>query len=61
MLHPSHFSDLNRFEYLFSALKKSLVGKKFDSNDEVITAMQVYLANYQKMYFPDGLKKLEHR
>jgi len=42
-------------------LKKSLAGKKFASNEEVVAATEAYFADLEKTYFSDGLKKLEHR
>ena len=46
---------------LFPNLKKSLAGQKFASSEEVIAVTKAYSADLEKMYFSDGLKKLEHR
>jgi len=42
-------------------LKKSLAGQKFASIEEVVAAPEAYFADFEKTYFSDGLKKLEHR
>ena len=61
LTHPPYSPDLATCDFfLFSNLKKSLAGQKFESN-EVIAATEAYFADLQKTYFLDGLKKLEHR
>jgi len=47
--------------FLFPNLKKSLAGQKFASNEEVVSATEAYLADIEKTYFSDGLKKFKHR
>ncbi|EGI60951.1 Histone-lysine N-methyltransferase SETMAR, partial [Acromyrmex echinatior] len=60
--HPPYSPDLAPCDFfLFPNLKKSLAGQKFQSNEEVIAATEVYFADLEKTYFLDGLKKLEHR
>ena len=60
--HPLDSSDLAPSDFfLFPNLKKSLAGKKFTSNKEVIAAMEAYFDELPKEYFSDGLKKLESR
>ena len=60
--HPPYSPDLAPSDFfLFPNLKKSLAGKKFGSNEEVITATEAYFAELDESYFLDGLKKLEHR
>ena len=46
--------------FLFSNLKKSLAGQKFESSEEVIAATEAYFADLEKTYFSDELKKLEY-
>jgi len=67
---PAHTSSLAKAKlvelapcdfFLFPNLKKSLVGQKFASNEEVVAATEAYFAYLEKKYFSDGLKKLEHR
>ena len=59
--HPPYHPDLApRDFFLFSNLKKSLAGQKFESNDKVIAATEAYFADLQKTCFSDGLKKLGH-
>jgi len=60
--HPPYSPDLAPCDFvLFPNLKKSLAGQKFDSNEKVIVTTEPYVADLQKTYFSDGLKKLEHR
>ena len=60
--HPPYSPDLAPCDFfLVPNLKKSVAGQKFESNEEVIAATEAYFANLQKTYFPDVLKKLEHR
>ena len=59
---PPYSPDLASCDlFLFSNLKKSLSGEKFESNEEIIAAAEAYFADLQKTCFSDGLKKLEHR
>jgi len=46
--HPPYSPDLAPCDFFFSKLEKSLAGQKFASN----------LADLEKTYFSDGLKKL---
>jgi len=60
--HPPYSQELAPFGFfLFPSLKKSLAGQKFASNEEVVAATEAYFADFEKTYFSDGLKKLEHR
>ena len=60
--HPPYSPDLVPCDFfLFSNLKKSLAGQKFESNDKVIAATEAYFVDLQKICFSGGLKKLEHR
>jgi len=59
--HPPYFPDLAPCDlFLIPNLKKSLAGQKSASNEEVVAATEAYLADLEKTYFSDGLKKLEH-
>jgi len=60
--HPPYSPDFAPCEFfLFPNLKKSLVGQKFESNEEVIAGTEAYFADLEKTYFSVGLKKLEYR
>lgn len=60
--HPPYSLDLAPSDYhLFPNLKKFLGGRRFHSNEEVIDAVKSYFENLDKLYFRDGLIKLEHR
>ncbi|KAJ8705419.1 hypothetical protein PYW08_012465 [Mythimna loreyi] len=59
--HPPYSPDLAPCDFfLFPNLKKSLAGNRYGSNN-VIAATEAYFAEFDKKYFSDGLKKLEHR
>lgn len=60
--HPPYSPDLAPSDFfLFPNLKKWLGGKRFSSNSEIITATNAYFEEFEKSYFLEGLKKLEHR
>jgi len=60
--HPPYSPDLAPCDFfLFPNLKKWLGGKRFMSNEEVIDQTKAYFEEFDKSYFLDGLKKLEHR
>ncbi len=60
--HPPYTPDLAPCDFfLFPNLKKSLAGQKFESNEEVIVPTEAYFSDFEKTYFSDGLKRLEHR
>ena len=50
--HPPHSPDLAPSDYfLFPNLKKWYGGKRFDSNDEIISQTNVYFEDLVKSYF----------
>ena len=58
--HPPYSSGLAPSDhFLFSNLKKWLGGKRFYSNDEIIS--QTYFEDLEKSYFLEGIQKLEKR
>jgi histone-lysine N-methyltransferase SETMAR len=60
--HPPYSPDLAPCDFfLFPNMKKWLGGKRFTSNEEVIDQTEAYFEEFDKSYFLDGLKKLEHR
>lgn len=60
--HPPYSPDLAPCDFfLFPNFKKWLGGQRFASNEEVIAATEAYFAEFDKSYFSEGLKKLEHR
>jgi len=62
LLHPAYSPDLAPCDYfLFPNLKKWLGGKRFGSNEEVITETNAYFESLEKSYFLEGIKKLEKR
>lgn len=60
--HPPYSPDLAPCDFfLFPNMKKWLGGKRFSSNEEVVAETEAYFSGFDKAYFFDGLKKLEHR
>jgi len=60
--HPPYSPDLAPCDFfLFPNIKKWLGGKRFTSNEEVIDQTEAYVEEFDKSYFLDGLKNLEHR
>ena len=56
--HPPYSPDLAPSDiFLFPNMEKWLSGKKFSSNDEVITETKEYFAGLEKMYYTEGIKK----
>jgi len=42
-------------------MKKWLGGKRFASNEEIITETEAYFKEFAQSYFLDGIKMLEYR
>jgi Transposase. len=60
--HPPFSPDLAPSDFfLFPNLKKWLAGKRFTSNEEVITETNAYFEGFPKSYYSDGIKNLEYR
>ena len=58
--HSPYSADLAMSDYfLFPNLKKRLGGKRFGSNDEIISQTNTYFEDLDKFYFLEGIKKLE--
>lgn len=60
--HPPYSPDLAASDFfLFPNLKNWLGGRRFASNDEVMTETSHYFSELQQNYFSEGIKKLETR
>ena len=60
--HPPYSPDLAPSDYhMFRSLKDSLRGQKFDSDEEVIHAINSWFEQQDKNFFVDGVKSLAHR
>ncbi|QQP58373.1 Putative mariner transposase [Caligus rogercresseyi] len=60
--HPPYSPDLAPSDYfLFPNLKKWPAGKRFYSNNEIISQTNKYFEDLEKSYFLEGIKKLEKR
>lgn len=60
--HPAYSPDLAPSDfYLFPTIKRELRGKIFDSDDEVIDAVEDILGEKDEEFFKNGIYKLEDR
>ena len=60
--HPAYSPDLAPSDFfLFPAMKESLRGRHFGSNDEVIAAVDEFLEDKDEAFYRSGLLRLEHR
>nr|XP_006825298.1 PREDICTED: histone-lysine N-methyltransferase SETMAR-like [Saccoglossus kowalevskii] len=60
--HPSCSPGLASSNfYLFSKIKFYLRGHCFETDDDVIQAVEAYLKNQDEIFFQEGIGKLEHR
>jgi [histone H3]-lysine36 N-dimethyltransferase SETMAR len=60
--HPPYSLDLVPSDlFLFADLKRMLAGKKFSTNQEVITATEAYFEAMLKSYYKNGIEKLYDR
>ena len=60
--HPPYSPDLALGDYyLFADLKKMLQGKRFYSNQEVITERNAYFEAKDKLFYKKGIEMLEKR
>ena len=58
--HPPYSPDLAPSDYyLFADLKKILQGKRFYSNEKVITEMNAYFEAKDKSFYKKGIEMLE--
>ena len=59
---PLHSPDLATSDnWLLADIKKMLQGKKFGSNEEVITETEAYFASKDKSFYEKAIEKLEER
>lgn len=60
--HPPHSPDLAPSSYyLFPKLNKFLAGKRFASNEDVISAVNGYFSSLPKVHFKNGIETLQKR
>ena len=60
--HPAYSPDLAPSDYhLFPKLKSELRGRKYDSDDDVMDAVNGVLTVLPKAFFSTGIVKLEKR
>ena len=60
--HPTYSPDLASYHYfLFPNLKKWFGGKRFTTREQLIVETEAYFEGLDKLYYSDGLKKLENR
>jgi len=57
--HPPYSLDLApSYYYLFPNLKRWLCGKRFESNEEVVSEIDSCFGRLDKSYYLEGVKKL---
>ena len=61
LLHPPYSPDLARDYWLFANLKRMLQGKRFGSNEEVISKTEAYFDAKDKSFNKNGIELLEKR
>ena len=62
LLHPPYSLDLAPSNYwLFADLKRMLQGKRFGSNEEVISEIEVYFDAKDKSFYKKGIELLKKR
>lgn len=60
--HPPYTPDLAPSDFfLFADLKRMLAGKKFSTNEEVISESEAYFEAKEKSYYKNGIEKLHDR
>ena len=58
--HPPYSPDLARLLFV-SKLKKMGPGKRFSTNEQVISETEAYFTEFDKPYFSKGINMLEDR
>jgi len=59
--HPVYSQDLAPCDYfLFPNLKKWFGGKRFTTREQLIAETEAYYEGLDKLYYSNGLKKLEN-
>ena len=60
--HPPYSPDLAPSDYfLFPNLKKHLAGKRYDSDDDVISAVEDFFEGQEENFYATGIRALQHR
>ena len=58
-LHELHFELAPRDYWLFADLKRMLTGKRFGSNEKVISETEAYFEAKDKSFYKNGIELLE--
>ena len=59
--HPPYSPDLAPSDYfLFPNLKKHLAGKRYESNDDVISAVEDFFEGQEENFYATGIRALQH-
>ena len=60
--HPPYSPDLAPSDYLlFPNLKKHLAGKRYESDDDVISAVEDFFEGQKENFYATGIRALQHR
>ena len=59
--HPSYSPDLAPSDFfLFPKMKKHLAGKRYQTDDEVISAVEDFFGDQDERFYTNGIKALEY-
>ena len=60
--HPPYSPDLAPSDFfLFANLKKHLAGKRYESDDDVISAVEDFFEGQEENFYATGIRALQHR
>uniref|UniRef100_A0A673BIC6 Histone-lysine N-methyltransferase SETMAR n=1 Tax=Sphaeramia orbicularis TaxID=375764 RepID=A0A673BIC6_9TELE len=60
--HPPYSPDLAPSDYfLFPNMKKHLAGKRYQTDDEVISAVEDFFGDQDESFYTAGIQELQHR
>ncbi|XP_023704521.1 histone-lysine N-methyltransferase SETMAR-like [Cryptotermes secundus] len=60
--HPPYSPDLTPSDFfLFQWLKKTLCGKRFQDDDDIISAVEGFLNSQNETFYDQGIQQLMHR
>lgn len=60
--HPPYSPDLAPSDFfLFPNMKKHLAGKRYQTDDEVISAVEDFFGDQDESFYSNGIKALQHR
>jgi hypothetical protein len=58
--HPPYSSDLASSNSIFPRLKKPLRGRRFQDDDDIISAVEDFLNSQNETFYDQGIEQLMH-